>query len=102
MNIYERRLINSYKMLLFLRKIHPPEKIRYWQDIKTHRIGAPQRLWTLREGLKMTLPEFALSIGLSAKEYVKFEKIGAIVPERIVECVAKKYRISKKWLKGEI
>ncbi len=102
MNIYKKRLCNFYRTLLFMKKIYPSERIRYWRDLKCNRDGTPQRLWTLRESLKLSISEFAKSIGLSAKEYEKFERIGQKVPEKIIKLVAEKYRVSIEWLKAEI
>jgi len=102
MNIYKKRLCNSYRMLIFLKKFYPSERIRYWCDLKCNRDGTPQRLWILRANLKLSISEFAKSIGLSAKEYEKFERIGEKVPEKIIKLVAEKYGVSIEWLKAEI
>ncbi len=101
MNIYKQRLINSYQMLMLIKKYYPPEKIRYWEDIKCNRDGIPQRLWRLREKLKMSIPDFAKSINLTVRKYEKYEKIGSRVPERVVSIVAKKYGVNIRWLKAE-
>jgi transcriptional regulator with XRE-family HTH domain len=50
----------------------------------------------------LSISEFAKSIGLSAKKYEKFERIGERVPEKIIKLVAEKYGVSIKWLKAEI
>lgn len=102
MNIYKKRLCDSYRVLLFLQKIYPSEKIRYWRDIQCHRDGTPQRLWWLRESLKLSISDFAKSIGFCAEKYERFERIGEKVPEKVINRVAKKYNVRIEWLKAEI
>ncbi len=102
MNIYKKRLCDSYRVLLFLQKIYPPEKIRYWRDIQCYRDGSPQRLWRLRASLKLSISDFARSIGFSAEEYERFERIGEKVPEKVINRVAIRYGVAIEWLKAEI
>ncbi len=101
MNIYTQRLEILNAMLEFLKKIYTPAKLRYWQDIECNRDGVPQRLWRLREHLKLDIDSFAHSIGLSPTYYGELEKIGARVPEYVIESVARKYRINKEWLRAK-
>lgn len=102
MNIYKKRLCDSYSVLLFLKSIYPSDRLKYWQDIQCNRDGTPQRLWTLRVKLKLSISDFEKSLGLSAKEYEKFERIGEKVPEKIIKRVAKRFGVSIEWLKAEI
>ncbi|MEO0136994.1 MAG: helix-turn-helix transcriptional regulator [candidate division WOR-3 bacterium] len=99
MNKYEARLKILSQSITFLKKIYPSEKLHYWVDIKTNRIGVPHRLWTLRVSLNMSEEEFARTIGLTLKDYQRFECIGAEVPEFVIKRVCAKFGIDKNWLK---
>ena len=101
MNIYEKRLQKLTQMLLWIESYYSREEIRYWKDIKCNRDGAPQRLWNLRSRLGLTMEEFARSIDTSPERYEKIEKIGAKIPDSIIEQTSQKYDLDKEWLKGE-
>lgn len=84
---------------MFVKKYYPPKKVKYWEDIKCNRDGTPQRLWMYRARLKMSTDEFARSIGLTKKEYEKYERIGAQVPDSLIERICEKYKIDRAVLK---
>lgn len=100
MNLYEKRLNVLAQTINFLKKIYPPEKLTLWIDIKTNRIGTPQRLWTLRRNLNLSIERFAISLNLAPEEYMKYECIGAGVPDSLIERICEKFRIDKSFLNG--
>lgn len=99
MNTYEKRLITLTQNISFLKKLYSCEKLRYWIDIKTNRVGIPQRLWAFRKSLNMTEEEFAQSLGLKPDEYEKYECIGSEVPDSLLKLICTKYQIDKAQLK---
>ncbi len=99
MNKYKLRLKVLSQNISFLKKLYTTEKLHYWIDIKTNRIGIPQRLWSFRKSLNMTEEEFAQSLELQPEEYKKYECIGAEVPDSLIKLICAKYQIDEERLK---
>ncbi|MGQ9464432.1 MAG: helix-turn-helix domain-containing protein [bacterium] len=99
MNLYEKRLNVLAQTINFLKRTYTPEQLMMWIDIKTDRIGIPQRLWILRRHLNLSLDEFATSLNFAPAEYMKYECIGADVPDSLIERICEKFKIDKSFLR---
>lgn len=88
----------SNQLLEFVKGVITDKRKWLLQDVECKRDGVPQRLWWLREKLNLSKSEFAKLLGIKEEDYRRYEMIGERVPPKIINRIAKVYKIPKEWI----